>query len=149
MKVTVTATRSLSLSPCCSRRCSSRPRPARPRGKVALGQFRRSASAPTFDGDGNGLFDDLEARLAKLSDDSKVDVLVKLNASATASRVGDLSSRLGGFATGRRFGIVDGFSATMTKAQAERLARLPVGRARRARRRGARAERHARRPRSA
>ena len=54
-------------------------------------------------------------------------MLVQLDASATSSRVGDLSSRLGGFAIGRRFGIVDGFSARVTKAQAEALARHAVG----------------------
>ena len=52
-------------------------------------------------------------------------MLVQLNASATASRVGDLSARLGGFAIGKRFGLVDGFSARVTKAQAEALARMP------------------------
>src|SRR3954471_7953831 len=80
---------------------------------------------PSVDADGNGLFDDLEAKLNDLSDDSKVDVLVQLNASATASRVGDLASRLGGFSVGKRFGLVDGFSARVTKAQARLLARLP------------------------
>src|SRR6185312_1726710 len=79
----------------------------------------------TIDQDGNGLFDDLEAKLQKLSDDSKVDVLVQLDAAATSSRVSDLSTRIGGFATERRFGIVDAFSARVTKAQAELLARLP------------------------
>ena len=80
---------------------------------------------PTIDQDGNGLFDDLEARMAELQDNSKVDVLVELNSSATASRVSELSERIGGFSTSRRFGIVDGFAATVTKAQARLLARLP------------------------
>ena len=125
MKVTVTATRSLVAlalllaALLVATAAGQAAQQGSPSGNFVVGE------PPTFDGDGNGLFDDLEARLSKLSDDSKVDVLVQLDASATAARVGDLSSRLGGFATGKRFGIVDAFSAKMTKAQAERLARMP------------------------
>ena len=77
------------------------------------------------DANGDGLFDDLEARLADLAAGDTIDVLVALSVPASVERVADLSERVGGFATIRRFGIVDGLAATVTKGQAEALLHVP------------------------
>ena len=70
-------------------------------------------AAMKFDTDGDGLFQDLEARLHRLTADEHVDVLVELSSSATSARVNDLSSRVGGFATSKRYGIVDAYHGTI------------------------------------
>ena len=93
MKSTVTATRSLIAlalllaALLVATAAGQAARQGSPAGSFTLGP------APNVDQDGNGLFDDLEARLADASDDSKVDVLVELNSSATASRVSDARRR--------------------------------------------------------
>jgi serine protease AprX len=81
--------------------------------------------AARTDRDGNKLFESLEARLAELGPGERIEVLVSLDAPATAERVADVARRAGGANTGRRFQVVDGFAATVTKGQAQALARVP------------------------
>ena len=81
--------------------------------------------APKADRDGDKVFDDLEDRLAELGPGEPVGVLVSLDAAATADRVADTARRAGGADVRRRFEIVDGFSATVTKGQAQALTRVP------------------------
>jgi serine protease AprX len=73
----------------------------------------------------NKLFDDLERRLAAAQAGEQVNVIVTLKNEATRARVAELSEQVGGFAVGKRIGVIDGFSATVTKAEAEALARVP------------------------
>ena len=83
-------------------------------------------SAPTrvkADLDRNKLFDDFEARLATLDPAGRVDAIVTLTAPATGERVAGLQRAVGHFDVSRRFSIVDGFAATLTKGQATALAR--------------------------
>jgi serine protease AprX len=86
-----------------------------------------AAPAPpaTADADGDKLFDDLGARLAELAAGDSISVLVALHVAASADHVAELSQRVGGFETARRFSLVDGFAATMTKGQAEALTHMP------------------------
>jgi serine protease AprX len=85
----------------------------------------KTKKAAKVDRDRDRLFDDLEARLADASASDRVSVIVTLDAAASSSRVGALSRRLGGLKVGRRFSVIRGFSATVTKAQAQELARTP------------------------
>jgi serine protease AprX len=71
----------------------------------------------------NKLLDDLESRLAAAT--GTVNVIVTLKADATQDRVARLARQVGGFRVGRRIGLIDGFSATVTKSEAEALARVP------------------------
>jgi serine protease AprX len=87
---------------------------------------RGDAESPKVDRDRNKLFDDLEARLAEASAREHVNVIVTLNAAATPGRVATVSDEVGGFSVGKRIEVIDGFSATVTKAEAEALANLPV-----------------------
>jgi serine protease AprX len=73
----------------------------------------------------NKLLDDLEARLARASANDRVNVIVTLRGDATRDRVARLARAVGGFDVGRRIGLIDGFSATMTAAEARALARVP------------------------
>jgi serine protease AprX len=88
--------------------------------------LRGNAESPKVDRNRNKLFDDLEARLAEASAREHVNVIVTLKAEATAGRVAALSNGVGGFNVGKRIDVIDGFSATVTKAEAEALANLPV-----------------------
>jgi serine protease AprX len=80
---------------------------------------------PRADRDGNKLFESLEARLAELGPDERIEVLVALDLPATSDRVADVARRAGGADAGRRFELVDGFVATVTKGQAQALANIP------------------------
>jgi serine protease AprX len=53
-----------------------------------------------------------------------VSLIVRLEDPATAERARGLARKVGGFAIGRRFSIIDAFEATMTRGQAKVLARL-------------------------
>ena len=75
------------------------------------------------DRDGNKVFDDLETRLATLGAGERTSVIVTLSAPATATRVSGLERAVGAFSVSHRFGVVDGFSATLTKGQVNALAR--------------------------
>jgi serine protease AprX len=81
--------------------------------------------AATPDRDRDGVYDDLEARLATLPAQSRVRAVVVLSSPATASRVEKLERRLGGFALGRRFSLVPAFSAALREDQVVALADLP------------------------
>ena len=73
----------------------------------------------------NKLLDDLESRLAAKPAIGTVNVIVTLKADATQDRVAMLARQVGGFRVGRRIGLIDGFSATVTKAEAQALATVP------------------------
>jgi serine protease AprX len=77
------------------------------------------------DRDHDKVFDDLEARLPGVQSGEAIDVIVTLDAPATWARIAELGRRLGSFRTARRFSVVDGFSARLTKAQVAELARVP------------------------
>jgi serine protease AprX len=78
------------------------------------------------DVDGDKVFDDLEARLAGMADDASLSVIVTLELPATTDRVRGLANTVGAFGLTHRFEIVQGFAATLTKAQALALARVPL-----------------------
>jgi serine protease AprX len=80
---------------------------------------------PKADRDGDRIFEDLEARLAQLGPNERVDVLVTLTAPASAERVDATSKRVGGFVVKRRFAVVDAFAASVNKGQAEALTHVP------------------------
>jgi serine protease AprX len=77
------------------------------------------------DANGDGVFDDLAARLATLDATDRLSVIVRLRGDLTHARADGLEAAVGGFATEAWLPIVDGFAATMTKAQVEALARDP------------------------
>src|SRR3954452_23375813 len=61
-------------------------------------------SVATADRDGNGVFDDLDARLARMRTADTVDVLVATSAALSPTEVAGFSQRVGGFSAVRRFG---------------------------------------------
>ena len=75
-----------------------------------------------IDRDKDKLFDDLEARLAPLPATAERSVIVTLRAPATAERTANLERAVGDFDVGRRFTVIDGFVATMSKEQVLELA---------------------------
>ena len=77
------------------------------------------------DRDRNKIFDDLEARLARLAAGDNVGVIVLLRDPATPQRIDALLGKVGRFDVTHRFSIVNGFAATMTKGQVQALARQP------------------------
>jgi serine protease AprX len=83
--------------------------------------------APRVDADldRDGVFDELESRLARLERDERVSVLIRLALPATDARVDALEHAVGSFGAGRRFSVVKAFSASLTKGQIAVLARLP------------------------
>ena len=85
----------------------------------------RPAHPPKADRDGDKVFEDLEARLASMSPNDRLSVIVSLTSPASAARVADTSRRVGGLDVSRRFSIVDAFAATVTKGQAEALTHVP------------------------
>jgi serine protease AprX len=106
-------------------------------GVAALFVLLLTAAGPAFSGapaqlvpaasvqadlDRDKLFDDLETVLARKASGAKVEVIVALRGGAT---IRALESQVGAIDVTSRFRIVRGFAATVTKAQAERLARLP------------------------
>jgi serine protease AprX len=80
--------------------------------------------APNADIDGDRIFENLSARLEKLGAEDRLSVIVRLNGEMTSEGIAALERIVGRFELTRSLPIVDGFSATMTKAQAEALARL-------------------------
>jgi serine protease AprX len=92
---------------------------------------RRAPSPPApraekVDRNGNKVFDELDPRLRRGSPADRLNVIVVLRAPASAGRVRRLERSVGDFATERRFSIIDGFSAKVTKRQAGALARDPA-----------------------
>ncbi len=74
------------------------------------------------DRDGNGISDDLQLALADARPDDTVDVVVTFRGPADVAAA---QQRVGRFAVGREFQLIDGFAATMRAAQVEALAAAP------------------------
>jgi serine protease AprX len=85
----------------------------------------RPAPPAKVDRDGDKLFDDLEARLAGMSAQDEVSVIVMLAEPATPDRVDETARRVGGFTTTHRFSLIPAFAARVTKGQAEALTHVP------------------------
>jgi serine protease AprX len=83
------------------------------------------ASNVEADVDNDGVFESLEARLAGLAGGDRVDVLVRLSVAPTDARLASLEQAVGRLAASRRFSLVKGFAASLTKQQIGALARLP------------------------
>lgn len=81
--------------------------------------------APKADRDGDGVFDDLEQRLAPRPRDDRVDVIVTLEEPASAARVRGLERRVGQLAVRDRFQVLDAFAARVSKGQVTALADRP------------------------
>src|ERR687896_255022 len=88
---------------------------------TVAGLAMTSANADT---DGDKIFENLSVRLEKLAADDRLSVIVRLSGDLTSERIAALERTVGGVELTRSLPIVDGFAATMTKAQAETLARL-------------------------
>ncbi|HEX2110737.1 MAG TPA: S8 family serine peptidase [Gaiellaceae bacterium] len=84
----------------------------------------QAAAAGFADRDRDRVFDNLERRLAKTSPGARVDVIVTLRGPATRERVDALTEDVGDLGATRRFTLVDGFAAKLTKAEVYALARL-------------------------
>lgn len=82
----------------------------------------RKPGALLADVDEDGLSDGLEAKLRELAPDGRVSVVVTFDG---RGGVGSARDGVGAFVVTRRFDLVRGFAATMTKAQALELARVP------------------------
>jgi serine protease AprX len=74
------------------------------------------------DVDADGLSDSLEARLRNVAADERLSVVVTFDG---ADGVAYAEAAVGAFDVTRRFELVRGFAATMTKAQATALAHIP------------------------
>ena len=83
------------------------------------------AKAPKIDRDGDRVFEELEERLATREGGDRVDVIVTLDDPASAVRVKGLERRVGDLSVRRRFKVVDGFAARVSKRQVARLAKRP------------------------
>ena len=81
-------------------------------------------TAPNADTDGDKIFENLSARLEELTSRDRLSVIVRLSGEATPERIAAAERAVGGFELTRALPIVDGFAATMTRAQAETLAGL-------------------------
>jgi serine protease AprX len=80
-------------------------------------------SAPGLtDWDGDHISDDLQAKLAGLGSGEQLDVVVTFSGPGTAASA---QQAVGGFAVHHVFGIISGFSATMSTGQVRALARQP------------------------
>ncbi|MGH2590776.1 MAG: S8 family serine peptidase, partial [Actinomycetota bacterium] len=82
----------------------------------------RQPQALLADIDADGLSDGLEAKLRELGPNGRVSVVVTFDG---AGGVASAREAVGAFGVTRRFELVRGFAATMTKAQALELARVP------------------------
>jgi serine protease AprX len=80
--------------------------------------------APNADTDGDKIFENLSERLDRLEAADRLGVIVRLSGEATPERIAAVERAAGGFELTRALPIVDGFAATMTRAQAESLAGL-------------------------
>ncbi|HEV2950804.1 MAG TPA: S8 family serine peptidase, partial [Actinomycetota bacterium] len=80
--------------------------------------------APNADTDADKIFETLAVRLDRLAADDRLSVIVRLDRELTSERVAALQGAVGDFQMTRSLPLVDGFAATVTKAQAEALSRL-------------------------
>ena len=95
-------------------------------GGAAGGEGKRAADKagpPKVDADRNKLYDDLEAKLVEVAPTDKIEVIVRLAGDASTGRIHALEAAVGELAVSDRFAIVDAFAATMTRRQAEALAK--------------------------
>jgi serine protease AprX len=91
----------------------------------ASANARHALPAPNADVDGDRIFENLSARLESLAAEDRLSVVVRLNGDLTRERIDAVERDVGRFELTRSLPIVDGFTATVTKAQAGALARLP------------------------
>jgi serine protease AprX len=97
----------------------------------AAGPRDRAAALPPAalpvlaDRNGDRILDGFEPRLRAASDSDELNVIVILNAPASAARVRGLERAVGPFSTHRRFSVINGFSARMSKRQVVALAADP------------------------
>jgi serine protease AprX len=84
-----------------------------------------SASFSLADRDADGVFDDLERRLADAAATETLDVIVTLKVPATAARVQEISGEVDGLDAGVRLPLVNAFAAEATRAEVFALAALP------------------------
>ena len=84
-----------------------------------------SSKAPKIDRDGDRVFEELEQRLATRPADARVDVIVTLDRPASVARVKGLERGVGDLAVRRRFQVLDGFAARVSKQQVAALSRRP------------------------
>ena len=66
----------------------------------------------------------IDAAVTQLAPSERVRVLVRLAQPATVARVQDVARRAGGLRVDHRYSVVRAFAATVTRAQAEALARV-------------------------
>ena len=78
------------------------------------------------DDDDDGIFDDLEEDLEEAPPGQRFETIVLLDESLTPAALDDLEQRVGAFDVGPQFRSIDGFAATLTKAQITALAQLDV-----------------------
>ncbi|HEX2028175.1 MAG TPA: S8 family peptidase [Nitriliruptorales bacterium] len=97
------------------------PAVGRPAG-AALGDADHQPPPPQTDLDGDGIAEDLEARLADAAPDERLPILVSHEPNVDADT---LARAAGGLEQLHRFGIVDGFAATATPGRVRSLARHP------------------------
>lgn len=81
-----------------------------------------SPALQLLDRDGNRISDGLQTRLAALSPAAKVDVVATFSLPVEIEAIRE---KVGPFGINRRFGIIDGFAATMTAAQIRGLLKVP------------------------
>ena len=65
--------------------------------------------------------------MAARASEDRVDVIVTLDDAASAARVNKLERRVGDLSVRRRFKVVDGFAARVSKRQVARLAERTRG----------------------
>jgi serine protease AprX len=102
----------------------SAPLAANAEAKPSTGRPIGPAAPAKADRDGDGIFDELAARLDRADRAAKLDVIVTLDDPASLDRIASLRSKVGGFTVTRRFEIVDGFAAKLTKGQIQALVRI-------------------------
>jgi hypothetical protein len=98
---------------------------ADPTSTRAAKQAMQGPSAPPTmhaDQDRDGVFDDLERRLAQPAANDRIDVLVVLDSPATADRIAALQAKVGSFEVGYRYANFPAFSATVHRSQVRALA---------------------------
>ncbi len=93
-----------------------------PAASAAAREPASGIRAALADRDRDGLSDSLEVRLRGLDDADSISVVVTFDG---PGGIGTARRAVGDFRVTRTFSLVDGFAATMTKAQATELAQVP------------------------
>jgi len=76
------------------------------------------------DRNGDKIFDDLEAKLGPLGEESSVDAIVLLEGEVSDARLQRLVEKVGAMQVSHRFSVVDGFAGSLRKRQIKALAAL-------------------------